>query len=64
MPNMAGSCVTQEHQIPCLASVVQPFQLAARNLKYDRYQPHGKSFVKLWVIRWKTRLGESHTQIL
>lgn len=35
MLDMAGSCVTQEHQILCLASVGQLFQLAVRNLKYD-----------------------------
>lgn len=47
MPDMAGSCVTQGHQIPYLANVVQLLQLAVRILKYDRYQLHGKSFVKL-----------------
>lgn len=64
MLDMAGSCVTQEHQILCLASVGQLFQLAVRNLKYDRYQLHGKSFVKLWLARRKTKLGESHIQTL
>lgn len=53
---MAGSSVTYEHQIECLASVAQLFQLTIRNLKYNASQVYEKVLLNCELLGEKTRV--------